>query len=272
MEFSPKHTWVGYILERVRNPCLVAIVKECADVINTDCEDEGELTQDEPCDCGWRWFTLYGTRNKFMSLEIFFRGIHGFHIVSEAERSGIVLSSSDQVTWALKLLATLWGTAQLKLTMILSWLYVFAPHDQKRFHRFAVPCAQTCFILSEWALSSHLIKLFHQSSCTLGLPSDQIPNKNMVPTDFPIFNFCLCYAGNVDVFNYCRSPFHCLRSGLIRFSENSKVCLVSLDGSILLMCPKIAVTFSPCLCIPLFHYYYQVYMLVRLCIMDLIFF
>lgn len=58
---------------------------------------------------------------------------------------------------------------------------------------------------------------------------------------------------------------------LFRFSENSKICLVSLDGSILLMCPKIGVTFSPCLCIPLFHYYYQVYMLVRLCIMDLIF-
>lgn len=40
-------------------------------------------------------------------LRSFFEGLYGFHIVSEAERSGIVLSLSDQVTWALKLLATL---------------------------------------------------------------------------------------------------------------------------------------------------------------------
>lgn len=57
---------------------------------------------------------------------------------------------------------------------------------------------------------------------------------------------------------------------LFRFSENSKICLVSLDDSILLMYPKIGVIFSSCLCIPLFHHYFQVYMLVRLCIMDLI--
>lgn len=40
-------------------------------------------------------------------LRSFLEGLHGFHVVSEAERSGIVLSSSDQVTWALNLLATL---------------------------------------------------------------------------------------------------------------------------------------------------------------------
>lgn len=127
------------------------------------------------------------------------------------------------------------------------------------------------FSLNE-IFSSHLNKLFHQSSCTLGLPSDRIPNKNMVPTDFPICNFCLCYAGNVDVFNYYRNPFHCLRSGLISIFRKLKICLVNLDGSILFIFPKIVVIFSSCLCIPLFHHYYQVYMLVRLCILDLIFF
>lgn len=132
------------------------------------------------------------------------------------------------------------------------------------------------FSLNE-LFSSHLTKLSHQSFCTLGLPSDQIPNKNMGPTDFPICNFCLCYAGNVNFF-VCLSSiiaeihFTVSDLALFRFSENSKICLVNLDGSILSMCPKIGVIFSSCLCIPLFHHYYQVYKLVRLCIMDLIFF